>query len=63
MEALHALIQRHAAEKIQNQTSLAFYNRNQMESNPRSELTEQISEIKDYQDGNTREYKNLLANR
>ena len=35
----------------------------QMETYPRSELIEQISEIRDFQNGDTREYKDFLTER
>ena len=71
MEALHALIQKNAVEKVQNQTSLAFFKqtflgpktRQQMETHTRSELTKQVSEIREIQNGDSREYKNFLAGR
>ena len=34
-----------------------------MEANPRSEFTEQISEIRDFQNGHTREFQDFLADR
>ena len=66
MEALHALIKKNVIEKVQNQTSLAFLAseiQQQIETYHRSELTEQISEIREIQNGDTRAYKDLLAER
>ena len=68
MEALHALIQKDAVETVTNQKSLAFFNRifffsktqPQMEANSIFEFTEQISEIRDFQNGDTKEHKDFL---
>ena len=70
MEALHALIQKNAAEKVNNQTSgflqqtfLGSKTQPQMQTYSKSEFTECISEIRNLQNGDTREHKDFLAER
>ena len=71
MEALHALAQRNAVEKDQNmdisgflqETFLGPKTQQEVETYPRSGLIEQISDIRDFQNGDTREHKDFLAER
>ena len=58
MEPLHALIQKNAVEK-----AFSSKTQQQLETYPRSELTEQISEIREIQNGDTRKHKDFHAER
>ena len=57
MEALHALVQKNAESDICGflQPTFLGSETQQMETYPRSELTEQISDIREIQNGSTRE--------
>ena len=57
MGALHTLMQKQTIEKVTNQTSLA------VQAYSRSEFSKQISEVRKDHNGDTRKYKDLLANR
>ena len=71
MEALHALMQKQATEKVKKSSIPGFIQptfpasktQQQVGSYPRSECTEHISEVRKPQNGDTRKNWNFLANR
>ena len=65
METLYALIQKNAVEKVNNQTSLAFFNRLFLVPKPNNKGRPvlRISEIREIQIGDARKNQDFLANR
>ena len=63
MEAVHALTHKNVVEKVKilEQTFLGSKTQQQVETYPRSEFTKQISKNREIQNGDTREYKDFLA--